>query len=122
MTSRPPAFPPDVAKKLQQPQGEVSFRYTLSASVKGPPPFDRPLMETPYEQVLVALTFDTKLNLRFVRTGSRSEGARVAVVNVASLIGGRRVWDVTLRWSRDEMLVRVADTDNPAQVLEGTWP
>jgi hypothetical protein len=55
-------------------------------------------METPYEDVLAALTLDTKVNLRFVRTGSRAEGARVALVNVAPLLGASRHGDIGLRW------------------------
>ena len=47
---------------------------------------DRMLMCTPYERVLAALVLDTKLNLRFVRTGSVAEGARVALVNVGALL------------------------------------
>ena len=78
MTARPPAFPPDVAEKLQRPEGRLTVNYTLPESLDGPPRMDMPLMETPYEEVLVALVLDTKLNLRFVRTGSRREGARRA--------------------------------------------
>ncbi len=55
-------------------------------------------METPYEDVLAALTLDTKVNLRFVRTGSRAEGAWVALVNVAPLLGASRHGDIGLRW------------------------
>ena len=49
----------------------MTVNYTLPRSLDGPPQFDMPLMETPYEESLVALVLDTKLNLRFVRTGSR---------------------------------------------------
>ena len=107
MTARPPAFPPDVAEKLQGPEGRVTVNYTLPGSLDGPPRFDMPLMETPYEEVLVALVLDTKLNLRFVRTGSRAEGARVALVNVASLLDERRHWRITMAWDADDLSVSV---------------
>ena len=107
MTARPPAFPPDVADKLQHPAGRVTVNYTLPGSLHGPPRFDMPLMETPYEEVLVALVLDTKLNLRFVRTGSRREGARVALVNVALLLDERRHWRITLAWDPDDLSVSV---------------
>ncbi len=98
MHFRGPAFPPDVAGILQQPEGSVSFRYTLPEPLSGPPDFDTVLMTTPYEEVLASLVLDTKLNLRFVRTGSRAEGARVALVNVNQLIGRERHRDVSLSW------------------------
>jgi hypothetical protein len=85
----------------------VTVNYTLPRSLNGPPRFDMPLMETPYEDVLVALVLDTKLNVRFVRTGSRAEGARVALVNVASLLDERRHWRITLAWDPDELSVSV---------------
>ncbi len=84
MTRLRPSFPPAVAAALQAPEGEVSVRYTVPARLRhAPPQFDTPLMETPYERVLAALTLDTKYVLRFVRTGSRDEGARVALVDVS---------------------------------------
>ena len=115
-----PSFPPDVARALQQPEGEVSFRYTLSERLQEPQAMDRMLMETPYERVLVALVLDTKRNLRFIRTGSRAEGARVALVNVETLMDARH-WDVWLRWDAETMTLRVRDQDDPREVvLEGT--
>jgi hypothetical protein len=85
----------------------VTVNYTLPGSLHGPPEFDMPLMETPYEEVLVALVLDTKLNLRFVRTGSRKEGARVALVNVRSLLDERRHWRITLAWDLNDLSVSV---------------
>ena len=111
MTRGAPAFPPDVAAALQRPQGRVSVRYTLPQRLDGPPGIDMPLMETPYQEVLAALTLDTKGNLRFVRTGSRAEGARVALVNVAPLIAPGRHWDIALAWDADELTVSVRDQD-----------
>jgi hypothetical protein len=123
MTRLRPSFPPDVARVLQCPAGEVSVRYTLPAWLGQPPRVDSVLMETPYERVLSALTLDTKLNLRFVRTGSREEGARVALVNVASLLGAGRHWDIGLRWNSDELHVAVRDQHDPdGPLLEGRWP
>ena len=83
------------------------MNYTLPGSLRGPPQLDMPLMETPYEDVLVALVLDTKLNLRFIRTGSRSEGARVALVNVAAVLDERRHWRITLAWDPDDLCVSV---------------
>ena len=85
----------------------MTVNYTLPGSLNGPPRFDMPLMETPYEEVLVALVLDTKLNLRFVRTGSRREGARVALVNVTSLLDERRHWRITLAWDPEDLSVSV---------------
>ena len=104
MSKGVPLFPPDVAAALQAPEGEVSFRYTLSERVKEPLGMDRLLMETPYERVLAALVLDTKLNLRFVRTGSREEGARVVMTRVDHLMDERH-WDIALRWSAEAMSV-----------------
>lgn len=85
----------------------MTVNYTLPGSLDGAPRFDMPLMETPYEEVLVALVLDTKLNLRFVRTGSRREGARVALVNVTSLLDERRHWRITLAWDLEDLSVSV---------------
>lgn len=104
MSQRPPAFPPDVAQALQQPRGEVSVRYTRPESLVPPLAMDRMLMQTPYEEVLVALVLDTKLNLRFIRTGSRAEGARVALVDAENLLAEKH-WDITLAWDPDEISV-----------------
>jgi hypothetical protein len=116
-----PSFPPGVARSLQEPSGSASVRYTLPAPLGGPPEMDMLLMATPYEAVLAALTLDTKLNLRFVRTGNRAEGARVAYVNVAALIGAGRHWDISLAWDPEEMTIEVRDqhaADGPR--LQGT--
>jgi hypothetical protein len=118
-----PSFPPDVAARLQRPAGSVSVRYTVPASLARGPRFDTPLMETPYEGVLAALTLDTKRNLRFVRTGSRAEGARVALVDISSLLVVGLHWDISLSWDPDRMHVAVRDQHAPAaQSLEGHWP
>jgi uncharacterized membrane protein len=67
-------------------------------------------MITPYEQVLAAIVLDTKLNLRFVRTGSRDEGARVALADVRTLFEtGSRHWDIALRWNPNELAIDVSD-------------
>ena len=117
------SFPPDVADALQRPEGSVSVRYTRPESLTSPPPFDMPLMETPYERVLVALTLDTKLNLRFVRTGNPDEGARVALVNVEPLMAASRNWDIAMRWGPEAMSVAIRDQHDPAgRVFVGRWP
>jgi len=87
-------------------------RYTRPESLTGPPALDMPLMETPYEDVLAALVLDTKLNLRFIRTGSRAEGARVALVNVEPLVGAKH-WDIRLAWGSDGLSVAVRDQHDP---------
>lgn len=124
MTTRSdrPAFPPDVAAALQEPAGRVSVRYTHSAALALPLSMDRLLMSTPYERVLAALVLDTKLNLRFVRTGSAAEGARVALVNVGALLqtGGRH-WDITLTWDPGELAIEVRDQHDGARPLHGSW-
>ncbi|MFP5362579.1 MAG: hypothetical protein ACLGI5_07595 [Thermoleophilia bacterium] len=99
------------------------MRYTASASLTGCPATDLVLMQTPYESVLAAITLDTKLNLRFVRTGSAAEGARVALVNVATLIdAGVRHWDITLSWDPHELAVAVGDRhDERRRPLKGAW-
>ncbi len=81
------------------------------------------LMQTPYETVLAALVLDTKRNLRFVRTGSAAEGARVALVNIASLVdSGARQWDIALSWDPGELVIAVRDQhDDRARPLEGRW-
>jgi len=110
MTRHPPAFPPDVAAALQRPAGRVSVRYTRPASPSWPPPFDVVLMRTPYERVLVAVTLDTKRNLRFVRTGSAEEGARRALVDVGALLdSGARHWDIELAWDAGALAIRVSE-------------
>ena len=116
----PPAFPPDVARALQRPEGRVSVRYTRAESLVGPPEMDLMLMQTPYEEVLAAVVLDTKLNLRFIRTGSRAEGARVALVNVEPLLDSGRHWDITLAWDADGLSVSVRDQHDPgAPTLSG---
>ena len=123
MPRRPPAFPPDVADALQRPVGRASVRYTVSAQLAHGPGVDTVLMETPYERVLAALTLDTRHNLRFVRTGDRAEGARVALVNVAPLLAARRHWDIEMTWDDDHLRVAVRDRHAPAgPQLEGRWP
>lgn len=118
-----PSFPPDVAAALQRPAGSVSVRYTVSARIARGLEFDAPLMETPYEEVLAALTLDTKHNLRFVRTGSRAEGARVALVNVSPLVVEGAHWDIGLSWDPERMRVAVREQHAPeATTLEGCWP
>src|SRR5437763_16597226 len=93
MTRRAPAFPPDVAAALQRPAGRVSVGYTRAIKLNRPPVRDWVLMITPYEQVLAAIVLDTKLNLQFVRTGSRDEGARGALADVRALFEtGSRHW------------------------------
>jgi hypothetical protein len=99
-----------VASALQQPRGEVSVRYTRPESLVAPLAMDRMLMQTPYEEVLAALVLDTKLNLRFIRTGSRAEGARVALVNVEPLMSAKH-WDIILAWDADGLSVSVRDQD-----------
>jgi hypothetical protein len=121
--SRHPSFPPDVAAALQQPAGTASVRYTVSAALADGPQVDTVLMETPYESVLAALTLDTKCNLRFVRTGSRGEGARVALVNVAPLLAARCHWHIDMTWDDDQLRVEVRDQNSRSgPQLEGRWP
>jgi hypothetical protein len=118
-----PSFPPDVADALQRPAGSVSVRYTVPGRLAHGPLFDMPLMETSYEEVLAALTLDTKHNLRFVRTGSRREGARVALVNVGPLVVPGLHWDIQMSWDPERMHVAVRDQQDPnAPPLEGRWP
>jgi hypothetical protein len=121
--TRRPSFPPDVANALQRPTGSVSFRYTVSVALADGPDVDTVLMEAPYERVLAALTLDTKSNLRFVRTGNRSEGARVALVNVVPLLAAGCHWDIELTWDDDHLRVAVRDQHAPTgPQLEGRWP
>ena len=108
MTRLPPKFPPDVARALQEPEGTATVHYTHPAPLEGPSPMDRLLMETPYEEVLAALVLDTKLSLRFIRTGSRREGARVARTDVTHLVGADRHWTITMSWSLEEISVSVS--------------
>jgi hypothetical protein len=118
-----PSFPPDVADALQRPAGSVSVRYTVPAALAGGPRVDTVLMETPYETVLAALTLDTKLNLRFIRTGNRAEGARVALVHVAPLLAPRCHWNIELAWDSDRMRVAVCEQHaRGGPLLEGHWP
>jgi hypothetical protein len=123
VSRRRPSFPPDVAHALQRPAGSVSVRYTVPAALADGPGVDTVLMETPYETVLAALTLDTKLNLRFVRTGNRAEGARVALVNVAPLLAAGRHWNIEMAWDADQLRVAVRDQHAPTgPQLEGRWP
>jgi hypothetical protein len=80
----------------------VSLRYTRPEALVPPLAMDRMLMQTPYEDVLAALVLDSKLSLRFVRTGSRAEGARVARVNVEPLLDAKH-WDIALEWDPRQM-------------------
>jgi hypothetical protein len=123
VTRRRPSFPPDVADALQRPDGSASVRYTVSAALAHGPRVDTVLMETPYERVLAALTLDTKRNLRFVRTGSRDEGARVALVDIAPLLVAGRHWQIDLTWDDQQLRVAVRDQHAPdGPQLEGRWP
>lgn len=122
MTRQRRSFPPDVAEALQRPTGSVSLRYTVPAALATAPCVDTVLMETPYETVLAALTLDTKLNLRFVRTGNRAEGARVALVNVAPLLAAGRHWNIDLAWDPDQLHVAVCEQHaRGGPRLEGHW-
>jgi hypothetical protein len=112
-----------VAAALQEPSGRVSVRYTRPEALVPPLDMDRLLMETPYDEVLAALVLDTKLNLRFVRTGSRAEGARVALVNVEPLLEAGRNWDITLEWDAEGLSLAVRDQHDPdGPTLTGRWP
>jgi hypothetical protein len=124
VTRLAPAFPPDVAAALQESAGEVSVRWTRPAELMRHGPMDRMLMCTPYERVLAAIVLDTKRSLRFVRTGSKAEGARVALVDVSSLVdSGARHWDITLRWDPETLELEVRDQhDSRARPLRGRWP
>ena len=82
------------------------MRYTRPERLTPPLDMDRMLMQTPYERVLAALVLDTKLNLRFIRTGNPAEGARVALVNVESLLTEKH-WDISLAWDADNLSVSV---------------
>ena len=114
MTRRAPAFPPDVAAALQRSAGQVSVRYTLPGTLRQPPSRDLVLMITPYERVLASIVLDTKLNVRFVRTGSREEGARVALTSVSTLFEtGSRHWDIALGWTPAEIAIEVRDHHAP---------
>jgi hypothetical protein len=118
-----PSFPPDVANALQRPTGSVSVRYTVPATLARGPQIDTVLMETPCETVLAAATLDTEHNLRFVRTGSRSEGARAALVNIAPLLAAGRHWNIDMTWDADQLRVAVRDQHNrDGPRLEGRWP
>ena len=118
-----PAFPPDVAQALQRPDGRVSVRYTLPQRLDVPRTMDIVVMQTPYEAVLAGLILDTKDNLRFVRTGNRAEGARVALVKITQLIAPGRHWDIELDWNADEMTLAVRDQqDADGRTFEGRWP
>jgi hypothetical protein len=87
------------------------------------PRVDTVLMETPYQQVLAALTLDTKLNLRFVRTGSRTDGARIALVNIAPLLAAGCHWNIDLGWDAAQLHLAVGDQHaRGGRVLEGRWP
>lgn len=101
----------------------MSVRYTAPASLASQLAMDRMLMTTPYEAVLAAIVLDTKLNLRFVRTGSAAEGARVALVNIGELVdAGVRHWDITLSWDEHEIALAVRDRhDARARPLRGVW-
>ena len=101
----------------------VSRCATPLRPLAGGPRVDTVLMETPYETVLAALTLDTKLNLRFIRTGNRAEGARVALVNVAPLLAPRCHWDIELAWDSDRMRVAICEQHaRGGRRLEGHWP
>jgi hypothetical protein len=118
-----PSFPPDVANALQRPAGSASVRYTVPTALANGPRVDTVLMEIPHETVLAALTLDTKLNLRFVRTGNRAEGARAALVNVAPLLAAGRHWNIDLAWDADQLRIAVRDQHTPTgPQLEGRWP
>lgn len=107
------AFPPDVAAALQRPAGRVSVRYTRPATRDWPPAMDVVLVSTPWERVLAAVVLDTKGSLRFVRTGSAAEGARVARTDARPLLaGGARHWDITLAWDAAALSVEVRDHDH----------
>jgi hypothetical protein len=117
MTRRVPAFPPDVATALQRPDGRVSVRYTPPAALALAPSGDLPLMSTAYERVLAAITLDSKLNVRFVRTGDAAEGTRVALASVARLWeAGSRRWQITLVWDPTEIFIEVHDAAVPTHI------
>ena len=101
----------------------MTVRYTAPASLTPELQMDRMLMQTSYDRVLAALVLDTKLNLRFIRTGSAAEGARVALVDVGMLVErGVRHWDIALSWDADEIAIEVRDQhDRASGPLKGSW-
>ena len=109
MAKGPPAFPPDVAAALQEPAGAVSVRWTPPGRLARERAMDVVVMETPWEDVLAALVLDTKDSLRFIRTGSRTEGARVARTPVGHLVGTAEHWHIELRWDQDSIEVTARD-------------
>ena len=116
----PPAFPPDIAASLQYPEGRASVRYTAPANLAADDvQMDRLLMCTPHEGVVAALVLDTKLTLRFVRTGSAREGARIARIaraDASNLVyAGTRHWDITMTWDPDHIAVEVRDQHPPPE-------
>ena len=112
MPARPPAFPPDVAAALQRPAGAATVRYTLPAAYARPRAHDVMLMSTPYETVLAALVLDTKQTVRFVRTGSAAEGARVARCPIGDeLLVAHAHWEFSLAWDAATLSVGVRLTD-----------
>jgi len=113
MSRLAPAFPPDVAAALQQRSGTVTVRYTLAARYADAlPPFDLVLMRTEYERVLASISLDTKRQLRFVRTGDPSEGARVARTDATPLLeSGSHPWQIALTWDPDQIAVEAHASD-----------
>lgn len=106
-------FPPHVAVVLQQPSGAVAFSYTPPAGLASRRRDRMSLLETPYEDVLATLSLDGRGTLRFTRTGSSREGARVARCDVSSLLEATR-WFVSLRWDDEQMTVDVRRDADPA--------
>jgi hypothetical protein len=63
-------------------------------------------MRTPHGRVLASVLLDTKGNLRFVRTGSREEGARVAMTPMGEVLHERH-WVITLEWDAERLAIAV---------------
>lgn len=73
--------------------------------------------------MLAAITLDTKRNLRFIRTGSAAEGARVALIDITTLLdSGAPHWDITMTWDPLNVAIEVRPQhDDAGAPLKGHW-
>ena len=93
-------FPPSVADRLQEPEGEAVVHVTPSARARRESPLRWALMGCHDRAVHASLVLDGEKRLRFSRAGATVKA------DAAHLLEDR-TWCVELRWSAERLEVSV---------------
>jgi hypothetical protein len=105
-----------MASQLLQPEGTITFRYTMPAPIEQWPAESTTLLETPPGSPTVArLELDPRLEMTFLRAPCGGQ-TRVAKVSLTPLRGSL-VLQIYLIWSPDEVRLHVGRIDQPGRLL-----